>query len=378
MKPIRLLFDANSMVRRTGSTHLPGIGRTALELAKALDELDDPGIDIRLLTQTFRGNIPHRFDNLSVTNLPWPIGRKYDWLKQMTPLLEVAVPYDLLHTLANFAKVYSEDKTVVTIHDAMFFSYPEDFLGHHFARENVPRFARSCRAIATPSLASKSDIVHYLGVPPEKVTVIPWGVDRTIFNAADKQAARTRVVEQTAITSPYFLAVSCDIGRKNSITVLRAFRSALRKGFEHILVLVWGNPPADYLNEFAEEVASGQIVFLKHIADDLLGDLYAGATASFFPSRYEGFGLPVLESMACGTPVVTCRNSSLGEVGGAAALYVDPDDIDGMADLMRQFDTHSALSAEHGEAACLAQAAKFDWHKTAGQYLVFYKQHGRI
>ena len=357
---------------------MPGIGRTALELAKALDELHDPAIDIRLLTQTFRGHIPHRFANLKITNLLWPIGRKYDWLKQMTPLLEVAAPYDLLHTLANFAKVYREAKTVVTIHDAMFFSYPEDFLGHHFAREHVPRFARSCRAIATPSLASKSDIVHYLGVPPEKVTVIPWGVDRTIFHATDKQAARTRVVAETGITSPYFIAVSCDIGRKNTITVLRAFRAASRKGFEHILVLVWGNPPADYLNEFAEEVANGQIVFLKHIADELLGDLYAGATASFFPSRYEGFGLPVLESMACGTPVVTCRNSSLGEVGGAAALYVDPDDIDGMADLMRQFDNNSGLSAEHGEAACLAQANRFDWHQTAGQYLAFYKQHARI
>ena len=366
------------MVMRTGSTHLPGIGRTALELAKALDELHDPGIDIRLLTQTFRGHIPHCFTNLKITNLLWPIGRKYDWLKQMTPLLDLAAPHDLLYEPANFAKVYRPDNTVVTIHDAMFFSYPEDFLGHNFSRTHVPGFARSCCAIATPSLASKSDIVHYLGVPPEKVTVIPWGVDRTVFNPTDKQAARTRVTAETGINRPYFLAVSCNIGRKNTITVLKAFKAALRKGFEHTLVLVWGSPPAEYLQEFVEEVAKGQIVFLKHVPDDLLGDLYRGATASFFPSRYEGFGLPILESMACGTPVVTCRNSSLSEVGGAAALYVEPDDIDGMADLMRQFETSSALSAEHGEQACLTQAAKFDWHVCAAHYLAFYKQHAQV
>ncbi|MDO3720323.1 glycosyltransferase family 1 protein [Marinobacter sp. chi1] len=372
LKPIRLLFDANSMVMRTGRTHLSGIGRTALELARALDELNDPAVDIRLLTQTFRGHIPESFRNLAVRNIPWPIGPRYDWLKQRFPLLETLAPYDLLYEPSNFAPLHRPDKTVVTIHDAMFFSYPESFLGHDGPRQHAPAFAQRARAIATPSKASKADIVKYMGVDEDKVTVIPWGVDRGIFNANDKLGAKERVARATGCDRRWFVAVSCDIGRKNTISVLRAFKAALAEGIEHDLLLVWGNPPADYLQEFAAEVESGRIRFLKHVDDTLLGDLYAGATASWFPSRYEGFGLPVLESLACGTPVVTCRNSSLAEVGGEAAIYVEPDGIDEMAELMREFDASQPAGA-HGPQACLGQAAKFRWDDTAKAYLALFK-----
>lgn len=376
MKPIRLLFDANPMVMRTGRTHLPGIGRAALELARALDELNDPAVDIRLLTQTFRGHIPASFRNLAVRNIPWPIGPRYDWLKQRFPLLETLAPYDLLYEPSNFAPLHRPDKTVVTIHDAMFFSYPEAFLGHDRARQLAPAFARRARAIATPSQASRADIVKYMGVDEGKVTVIPWGVDRNIFNANDKPGAKQRVGRVTGCQRPWFVAVSCDIGRKNTIAILRAFKVALASGMEHDLLLVWGNPPAEYLQEFATEVESGRIRFLKHVDDAMLGDLYAGATVSWFPSRYEGFGLPVLESLACGTPVVTCRNSSLAEVGGEVAIYVEPDAIDDMATLMRQFDAN-APAAAHGPQACLAQADKFRWHDTAKAYLELFKAAGR-
>lgn len=372
MKRIRLLFDANPMVMRTGRTHLPGIGRTALELARALDELNDSDLDIRLLTQTFRGDIPTYFKNFKRRNVFWPIGPRYDWLKQKSPMLETLVPYDLFYEPSNFAPLHRPDKTVVTIHDAMFFSYPEAFLGHDELRELVPPFARRARAIATPSQASKNDILKYLGVQEDKVTVIPWGVERNIFNASDKAGARERVTQITGCDRPWFLAVSCDVGRKNSIAVLRAFRAALAEGLDHNLLLVWGEPPAEYLVEFADEVQNGRIRFLKHVDDTMLRDLYAGATVSWFPSRYEGFGLPVLESMACGTPVVTCRNSSLAEVGGDAAIYVEPDAIDHMAALMQKFDTNE-LSVLPSAQACLAQADKFRWLDTAKAYLELFK-----
>lgn len=373
MKRVRLLFDANSMVMRTGSTHLPGIGRAALELAKALDELNDPSLSIHLLTQTFRGLIPAHFEHLSVRNIPWPIGPRYDWLKQRSPLLETLAPYDLLYEPSNYAPLYRPENSVVTIHDALFFSHPEAFLGHDRAKQQVPTLAKQTRAIATPSQASKSDIVHYMGVSEEKVTVIPWGVDRTIFHANDKAGARARVAAFTGSGRLYFVAVSCDVGRKNTIAVLRAFKAALSCGCEHDLLLVWGNPPDDYLAEFAHEVQSGRIRFLKHVDDALLGDLYAGATASWFPSRYEGFGLPILESMACGTPVITCDNSSLREVGGGAAIYLSPDGLDDMTDIMRQMDRNGGVDDEHAKAACLAQADLFSWQIAARAYIDFFK-----
>ena len=348
-----------------------------MELALALDKLNDPEIIVQLLTQTFRGRVPCRIDNLRSNNLLWPIGPRFDWLREYSPLLELAAPHDLLHIPYNFARVHRPECTVATIHDAMFFSHPEDAFGHAFARQEAPKFARSCRAIAAPSLSAKADIVKYLGVPSKKVTVIPWGVDRSLFNAADKAGAGARVAVFTGSQRPYFLAVSCSSGRKNTISVLRAYRDALKGGLEHDLLLVWGSPPASYLHEFAEAIAARRIRFLRHVDDALLGDLYAGATATFFPSRYEGFGLPILESMACGTPVVTCANSSLQEVGGTVAIYVDPNGVDDMRDYMRLFDTGASPGDGHDAAACLAQAGRFTWREAAVSYLSFYRRHAK-
>ncbi|QJX01475.1 hypothetical protein HML84_00810 [Alcanivorax sp. IO_7] len=125
---MRLLIDANSMVMRTGRTHLSGIGRTSLELAKAFDDLNDPDVDIRLFTQTFRGRIPASFEKLAVRNIPWPIGPRYEWLIQRFPVIETLAPYDVLYEPSNFAALYRPDKTVVTIHDVMFLAIQRHFL----------------------------------------------------------------------------------------------------------------------------------------------------------------------------------------------------------------------------------------------------------
>lgn len=370
---MRILIDSNSIVLRTGASHLSGIGRTTLELIHALDALDYPDMDFHLLTQTFRGKIPQQFSNIKSSNMLWPIGKRFDWLKQKSSLLEIFSPHDLLHIPHNFSEVHRPEQTVATIHDAIYFSHPEEALGHAEARLRFPRFAKAIRAIATPSLSAKEDIVHYLGIQPKKVTVIPWGVNRLIFNTDIKLNAKARVVATLNTNRPYFLAVSCSRGRKNTISVLKAFRAAMRRGFEHTLVLVWGHPPQDYLDMFASEITDQRIIFVHHVSDSVLADLYAGATASFFPSRYEGFGLPILESLACATPVVTCRNSSLVEVGGDVATYVDPDDLDGMTDLMRIFDSGSK-SGWPNEVDYLAQVEKFSWQSTARQYLEFYNR----
>jgi len=377
-RPLRVLIDANPMVLRTGYTHLRGIGRTSLELAQALDELHDPTVSIRLLTQTFRGRLPARFAHLPVSNMPWPIGPRFDWLKRRVPLLEAWSPHDLLHVPGHYAEVFRPTRTVTTINDAMFFSYPQEFLGHAFSRQHLPAFAQACAGIATPSQHAKGEIVHYLGVPPDKVTVIPWGVNRALFHARDKAGARARVAALTGSSRPYFLSVSCDIGRKNTISVLRAYQAAWQGGCEHDLLVVWSEPPAAYREEFAKPLAAGRLRFLPHVPDGDLGNLYAGATATFFPSRYEGFGLPVLESMACGTPVVTCRNSSLAEVGGDAALYVDPDGVDDLCDLMRQFDSGASPGGAHEMPACLAQADRFTWREAATAYVAFYRRYGGL
>jgi glycosyltransferase involved in cell wall biosynthesis len=116
-----------------------------------------------------------------------------------------------------------------------------------------------------------------------------------------------------------------------------------------------------------------RVHFVSNVTNEELADIYAGATASFFPSLYEGFGLPILESMACGTPCVTCRNSSLPEIGGEAAIYVDPLDIDAMSDVMERFENNDYNIAEL-QAKSLAQASHFSWKKCARQTVEVYKQ----
>lgn len=367
---MRVLIDGNSLVLRTGATHLSGIGRSTLELCKAIDALRLADSHVTVLTQTFRGRITADFAHIRHRNLRWPIGPSFDVARSKLPLLEVLTPHDLLHIPHNFGPMYRPQCTVLTVHDAIFFSHPEDHLGHQVMRELMPAAAKASRLIATPSESAKRDIVQYLGVPPEHVTVIPWGVDASRFRADDKFAAASRVKTKLALERPFFFSASCSTGRKNTVAVLKAFRSALSKGSEHSLVVAWPGVDRSVLEDFSREIESRHLVVAQSVSDTFLADLYAGATATFFPSRYEGFGLPVLESMSCGTPVVTCANSSLTEVGGNVAIYVDPDDIDAMADSMCQFEHRSDPDLQR---RCIEHASLFQWETTAKRYLDFYR-----
>ncbi|MBL0040312.1 MAG: glycosyltransferase [Xanthomonadales bacterium] len=169
---------------------------------------------------------------------------------------------------------------------------------------------------------------------------------------------------------PYFLSASCSTGRKNTVSALKAFRLAVSMGCEHDFIVVWPGIDRLVLEEFSREIDSCRIVVAQGVTDALLADLYAGATATIFPSRYEGFGFPVLESMSCGTPVVTCANSALMEVGGDVASYVEPDDIDAMAGLMCQFE-HAPDA--HLSSRCAHHASTFRWDTVAQRYLDFYR-----
>lgn len=360
------MIDANSMVMRSGMTHLPGIGRTTMHLVEAFQNLDDLPIDIILFTNTIRGKFSLSNPLFKRINIPV----RTEKIKKL-PLFDFIIPHKLLHIPHNYAEVSDPEKTVVTIHDAMFFSYPEEFLGHEYAREHYPALAKSAKAIITCSNSSKEDIVTYIGIPQEKVTVAYWGINRDVFYPVDKIEAFVTLESKGLVKRQYFIFVSCDIGRKNTVSVMHAYRKALKANINHDLILVWGNPPQEYLKEFFSEINSGRIKILPHVDDTQLRLLYAAATLTWFPSKYEGFGLPVLESMACGTPVVTCSNSSLKEVGGDAALYVEPDDIDVMTDIMISFDKGWNSYDDLVESS-LKHAGTFTWEKTAKKYVDFY------
>jgi glycosyltransferase involved in cell wall biosynthesis len=256
----------------------------------------------------------------------------------------------------------------------MYFTYPETHL--HTAEESamMVRHARQCLAIITCSENSKRDIAHYTGVRPEKISVIPWGFNPKVFYPEENPSAlRQRLREQTDIENPYFLSVSCDIGRKRSDVLLEQYAKLLRHHPANDLVLVWRTPP-DRIKIITENIRpAGRVHVINTVTDQELRDLYCGATAMFYPSVYEGFGLPVLEAMACGTPVVTTRAASLPEVAGEAALYVSTENNDELFYAMEQFENH-AIDRQSIAEKSLKQASLFSWRRCADQTIQVYRE----
>ncbi|MFI3267761.1 MAG: glycosyltransferase family 1 protein [Rikenellaceae bacterium] len=361
----KLLIDVNSSVPYFVTGRVSGIGRTTIDLVNALAACGELPFRVELFSQNMKGigaksfNVPFKKKHIY---LP-----KRDVLDKMH-LMDVVTRYDLLHIPHNFAYVAHPEKAIVTIHDAMFFSYPEKVFNTDFARKNYTEIAQQCKGIITCSEASKRDIVKYMNVPEDKVDVVYWGYNDELFKP------RKHVKNDYCGDAPFFLCVSCNGERKNTISVIRAYSEFFHKNVNHHLIVVWNSPSDDAVNVVANNGLSENVHFVSGVTDEELANLYSSATATFFPSLYEGFGLPILESMASGTPVVTCKNSSLEEVGGDAAIYVDPYDIKAMAEVMRNFD-EKKFDLDDMKERVISQANKFSWRKCAMQTIEIYKKY---
>ena len=365
----RLLIDVNSIVPYYVTGRINGIGRTTLELIQALAKVPELPFEVVLYSQNMKG-IGGRNAGLSFKNkhLYLPHREKIDRLLARFPVREWFTGYDLMHIPHNFEYVYRPDRCVVTLHDALFMKMQEAAFEHEKMKQIVPTFMHQCKHIITCSEASKRDIVETMGIQPEKITVIYWGVKHDIFfPQSDKSGVQGKLQSKFKVSNPYFLSVSCNAERKRTDVLVRSYIALSNKQtLSHDLVLVWGNPPISLL----EEVKNSSVT---NILDEDLALLYNGADAMFFPSSYEGFGLPLLEAMACGTPVVTCRNSSLDEIAGEAAIYLEEPISNSLCNVMRQFDQHE-LDLNSMIEKGLKRAALFNWGDTSCSYVDLYKK----
>jgi glycosyltransferase involved in cell wall biosynthesis len=270
-------------------------------------------------------------------------------------------------------------KHVMTVHDIIPMLFPEmctrrAILSSAFALKMAPLFVDRYIAV---SEWTKRDLVRYLSIPESMITVIYPGKDARFRPSADKAGTRLALAQRMALPleEPYLLSVATLEPKKNVPGLLKAYAQLRKAGVKNRLVVVgmkgWKYSPVFDLVHTLN--LDDQVVFPGYVSDEDLPDFYNGAEVLVFPSLYEGFGLPPLEAMACGVPVVVSNVSSLPEVVGPAGVLVDPTRPDDIA--MAVLDL---LGSEHKRAALaqagIEQAAHFDWEHTARETWSVYEQ----
>ena len=228
---------------------------------------------------------------------------------------------------------------------------------------------RRADAIITPSRNTAEDLLTRTNVDPDRVHVIPLAASPEP-GAADAE----QVLSRLKVHPPYLLFVGTLEPRKNLVRLIRAYRRAAATGIPHSLVLAgrlgWHH------QQLHRELAlrgPGEVVLTGGVGDDELDALYRHASAFVYPAIYEGFGLPVLEAMVRGVPVITSNSSSLPEVSGGAALEIDPESVREIAAAIETLVTDTALS-EKLAARGRARAERFSWDETARQTLQVYER----
>ncbi len=272
-------------------------------------------------------------------------------------------------------------RTVATLHDLIPLHAPEVHfplrrLDQRLGYAAYLRRLHDVDAIVAPSAATRHDAVERLRLDERKIVVIAESVDETLFTPRPLLEIEAMIVRH-GLRRPYFLHVGASTYQKNTRAVLKAFDlfASGAGGAEHALYITGKWTPqalAALTHDYATLVRKGRLRVLGFVPEDVLPALYSGADALVYPSLIEGFGLPVLEAMRCGTAVLTSNRSSLPEVGGAAALYVDPREADAIADGMLRLATDVTLRADLARRG-LVQAVTFSWDRAARETIRVYE-----
>lgn len=260
---------------------------------------------------------------------------------------------------------------VVTVHDFTPLHIPALLHGkrvNHWWYARQRAWARRAARLICVSQATREDAVRLLGISPERCPVIYEGVDPRRFHPSDEPRS----------IPPFILFVGGDLPNKNREGVIQAFAQLCRQtDLPHRLVLVGFDTRSDAeLTMQYPSLDLSRVQRVQHLSSGELARLFRQADLFVFPSRHEGFGLPVLEAMASGTPVVTSTTSSLPEIAGDAALLVDPDDVSGLCRAMEHVLRDRGLWSQL-QAAGLARAQQFTWERTAQLTLQVYEEAAR-
>jgi len=268
-------------------------------------------------------------------------------------------------------------RSVVTIHDCIHLMFPQylpNRMAYAYARASMWAAARRSDCILTVSEASKRDILHFFNVPPEKIVVVYNAIDDHFWaTPPDEDVARVR--ERYQLDHQFVLYVGNIKPHKNLVRLIESFAEFRQTGFDDVKLLIIGDEisklPA-LRRAVHRHKLHKHVRFLGYVSEQTLAILYRLAAVFVFPSLYEGFGLPPLEAMASGTPVVTSNVSSLPEVAGDAAVLVDPYDTDSIVDGLRRVVGDPGLAADL-RARGLLRAREFSWERSVERTLQVYR-----
>ncbi len=301
------------------------------------------------------------------------------WEQIVAPIVSARAGLDVLFCPVNVVPLANPVPSVVTVHDLAFLAYPEAF--HTAKRRYLTAMTRlsvrRARHIIAVSAHTRDDLVHHFGVRPERVTVIPNAADER-YRPADTPDDITRFKAANALPDRFILFVGTLEPRKNLRRLIEAFAlfSGDDPGVKLVIVGASGWLTSDLAPLVQSRGLSDRIIFTGYVPDDDLPLWYQAATVFCYPSLYEGFGLPLLEAMACGVPVVTSRTSSLPEVAGDAARLVDPTDICGLASTLQSVLANDARRQAMSEAG-IARSHAYSWERTAAATLAVIRDAAR-
>jgi len=379
---VRIGLDARSMVM----PRLRGTGRNLVDVYRLLPSLR-PEWEFILYHQRPLAraaqveNPPWRHSNVRLRQIDLPGDRFDAWLHVRMPVAAKQDHVTLCHFPANEAPVWCPTPFVVTIHDLAPLEVPGEVSPEKTAafRRGVRRAVQRAQHIVVPSAATRAALEREFAVPPQRTTIVPWAPDSGITSAVQAKIPerdRQRVRERYRLAERWLLSFSGSSPRKNAIGLLSAWARVAPDARAGRQLVLTGCEPESYRQQLAALAAELRIDdecrLLGFVPYEDLPALLCGAAGLLIPSRCEGFGLPVLDAMACGVPVLASRAGSLPEIAADAALYCDPHEPESIAAGIRQLlnpDVAGRLVRRGYE-----RVRRFSWARTAETLLGVYER----